>query len=396
MRLYVEKYDAVEKIALLDFVSKKDFCYFKNRGDWNEKMGTDVSIKEATMLLISGVKVANLKEGCILEVDKTNLLELYNYQQYEYVSNSNMRSQSTSTIFMMFNIDEEFSNFFKYKKITYRDYHLLKSNCAWKNMPCALNSICTNACIYNVGQGNCNRVYGKDNQTFFDYGASILYSEKQIKKLLNDIPKFNNKTSLIISHWDVDHCNMLKFIDDEQLKRLCCVFVPNKCISLTSQMIADRLLKKCSYVVVVDEVNCRIIKRKISMHKAFGNDNASLYVGERSSSTNNSGLMLFVKGEYETVIFTGDHSNWQVFNNIYSSLDVSIKEMPTNIIVSHHGGKTGSFKNLVKVKKSNRAVVSVGRNHYGHPTTECRNYYFKNGFQWLSTMTLNNDIEFRI
>ena len=33
MKLYVEKYDVVEQVALLDFVSKEDFCYFRNKGD---------------------------------------------------------------------------------------------------------------------------------------------------------------------------------------------------------------------------------------------------------------------------------------------------------------------------------------------------------------------------
>lgn len=161
-------------------------------------------------------------------------------------------------------------------------------------------------------------------------------------------------------------------------------------------MLAEKLLNNCSYVVALNEVNERKVKRKISMHKGFENDNAALYVGEKSTSINNSGLLLFVKGKSETVILTGDHNNWQVFNDIYFSLDFSIKEMPTNVIVPHHGGKTGSFNNLIKVKKPNIAAVSVGRNHYGHPNTECRNYYYKNGFKWLSTMTLDKNVEFEI
>lgn len=396
MKLYVEKYDVVEQVALLDFVSKEDFCYFRNKGDWNERMEVNVYSEDATMILISGIKVTNLRKGGFLIIDETNLLELYKYQQNDNIDNYNLNFQASSTIFMEFSIPDEISSVFKYENARYNDCHFLKSNCSWMNMPCALNTICTNVCVYNVGQGNCNRVYGDNNQTYFDYGASVLFSKVQIKNLLNDMPEFDDKTSLIISHWDADHCNMLKFIDDEKLKKLCCAFVPSKCISLTSQMLAEKLLNNCSYVVALNEVNERKVKRKISMHKIFENDNAYLYVGEKSTSINNSGLMLFVKGKSETVILAGDHNNWQVFNDIYFSLNFSIKEMPTNIIVPHHGGKTGSFNNLIKVKKPNIAAVSVGRNHYGHPNTECRNYYYKNGFKWLSTMTLDKNVEFEI
>ncbi len=49
-------------------------------------------------------------------------------------------------------------------------------------MPCALNTICTNVCVYNVGQGNCNRVYNDNNQTYFDYGASVLFSKSTNQK----------------------------------------------------------------------------------------------------------------------------------------------------------------------------------------------------------------------
>lgn len=396
MKLYIEKYDVVEQVALLDFVSKEDFCYFRNKGDWNERMEVNVSSEDATMLLISGIKVTNLRKGGFLLVDKQDLLELYKYQQNDNIYNYNLNFQTPSTIFMEVSIPKEFSNIFKYENSRHKDYHLLKSNCSWMNMPCALNTICTNVCVYNVGQGNCNRVYNDNNQTYFDYGASVLFSKVQIKNLLNDMPEFDDKTSLIISHWDADHCNMLKFIDDEKLNKLCCAFVPSKCISLTSQIIAEKLLKYCSYVVVINEADCRRIKRKISMHKVFENDNAALYVGENSTSINNSGLLLFVKGKSKTIILAGDHNNWQVFNNVYLELDASIKEMPTNVIVPHHGGKAGSFNNLIKVKEPNIAAVSVGRNHYGHPTTECRNYYCKNGFKWMSTMTSEKNVEFEI
>ena len=77
MKLYVEKYDVVEQVALLDFVSKEDFCYFRNKGDWNERMEVNVSCEDATMLLISGIKVTNLRKGGFLLVDKQDLLELY-------------------------------------------------------------------------------------------------------------------------------------------------------------------------------------------------------------------------------------------------------------------------------------------------------------------------------
>ena len=70
---------------------------------------------------------------------------------------------------------------------------------------------------------------------------------------------------------------------------------------------------------------------------------------------------------------------------------VGVNTHLTNKIVLH-----ALKNNLIKVKEPNIAAVSVGRNHYGHPTTECRNYYCKNGFKWMSTMTLEKNVEFEI
>ena len=56
-------------------------------------------------------------------------------------------------------------------------------------------------------------ISGEYCDTVFDCGASIFYSRNYCRNLIDNnsgLPRRHIRTSLIISHWDVDHYNLTK------------------------------------------------------------------------------------------------------------------------------------------------------------------------------------------
>ena len=79
-----------------------------------------------------------------------------------------------------------------------------------------------------------------------------------------------------------------------------------------------------------------------------------------------------------------------VSDDIASSLNY---ENETNLIVPHHGGKAGKYKHILNKKIiPNKAIISVGQNHYGHPMKSYISNLKQDKFKILSTKKNNNDI----
>jgi beta-lactamase superfamily II metal-dependent hydrolase len=390
MRFYVEKYDKYEKFILLDFIYEEDFYAFC------ESISKIVDIVKqdlywSSMILINNISLNNIKEGQILFIDDSVILNLR-----EYINDIfNVKKSSTATVFISFKSNKQFESNFIVEQPKNDDYDVYTDNTYWHNTPCSLLRVPNQVTVFDVGQGSWNKISSDDTVTYFDMGASVYYSYDKLRTLLDLNFKKNIKTSVIISHWDIDHYNLLNVMTDDELKSICCIFIPNKSISLTSKKIAKKLLTVCSYVVTIEESKMRKRSRFISMDEVFSNKSFKLFTGESSSSKNKSGLLLVLFGKQENVVLSADHSNYQVFNDVYDSFDNLLKSKPTNIIVPHHGGNAGSFKNIVHVVNPNRAIVSTGKNNYGHPFNNTRMFYTSENFIWMVT-EYENDIVFNI
>ena len=81
INLYVEKY--VEGTLLLDFITEKDFLYFKYRGEEIESITVDSYTP--SMLLIHNVNIKEIHEGDIIAIPKCFLIEIgYMERQSKY------------------------------------------------------------------------------------------------------------------------------------------------------------------------------------------------------------------------------------------------------------------------------------------------------------------------
>ena len=108
---------------------------------------------------------------------------------------------------------------------------------------------------------------------------------------------------------------------------------------------------------------------------------------EFKDSNNTSIIGRLVFGE-NSFLFTGD---------IYKSVEKKLIENGANIHsdvlkISHHGSKTSSTEEFIKEVSPEIAVISVGKNKYGHPYQETLETLTKYGIKILRT-DLDSDIK---
>ena len=88
--------------------------------------------------------------------------------------------------------------------------------------------------------------------------------------------------------------------------------------------------------------------------------------GFESAKTNEYSIVYVLKyGDFEG-IFTGD-INQMISDQLSVNSEIGTVDY---IKVPHHGSKNGLTENLLKVLKPKIAVISVGKNSYGHPHEE--------------------------
>jgi competence protein ComEC len=103
-----------------------------------------------------------------------------------------------------------------------------------------------------------------------------------------------------------------------------------------------------------------------------------------AESNDNSLVMLLNYSRFEAIL-TGDAPK-EILNAI------SVNQPPDYIKLSHHGSKTGTDIFTVDAFMPRLAVISVGKNNYGHPNDEVLNLLKEKGIRILRTDEMG-DIE---
>ena len=136
---------------------------------------------------------------------------------------------------------------------------------------------------------------------------------------------------VVITHEDYDHCGALE--------------------SLSNQIKIDKVIKDPS----IKEVTLG----KITL------TNINDYYTD-SSDENDSSIVLYGNICSLNFLFTGDISS-----TIESKMIKDLNELDVEVLkVAHHGSKYSTSEEFVNFISPEYAIISVGRNYYGHPTKE--------------------------
>lgn len=225
----------------------------------------------------------------------------------------------------------------------------------------------------SVGNGDAIAVNLPDGKILLiDTGlqeTNISYTNYLKHNVLNN--NLNDKIDyLIITHADIDHSGgtmrVLKNFDVEN------IYLPK----LDSD--TDYYTELKSYV----EDNCdfEYISSKIDIS---GKDyQIEIFEPIESNETNDNCPLIKIEYKQKSFLFTGDISSsieQQMISKYGYSLDCDVLK------VAHHGSNTSTCQEFLDVTTPNYAVISVGNNSYGHPTSSVLNRIANSGAKCLRT-----------
>jgi len=213
----------------------------------------------------------------------------------------------------------------------------------------------SNAVVFcNVGQGDGALVKSGDSEILIDAG-------KNDNAMMNCLSKYlspNDKTieKVIASHYDSDHIGgFAQVFENYEVKAA---------YGLGSKAGKDTE----TYKNWLNNINKEGISEQTlisGMNLNFSGGNIEVFYPNYNvdySSTNLSDVLkLHFLGK--TFLFTGDLElpDWQILENENVNLEADILK------VAHHGSKNGTDQKVIDAVSPREAVISVGKNSYGHP-----------------------------
>lgn len=378
-KLYIEKMDIVDKFILFDFISEKEYLDFKYNGDVHNEM--IVGKREPTMILlkVEGIKEKTLKEGDVVSVKRSKMFELK--KQLKEENDHTTIAFCSKAVFNFDYLDIKKENISLVEKDPAKSDSLneFSAEIYFDSIFKYCNKFSTLE-IIDVGQGNWNRVYNENCELNYDFGASMKYSESKCKEILSNNNCLNKDMNvLVISHWDVDHYQLIQVLEDEKLECFDFVVVPMKRKTLTAERVYDRLRNKCKNFNYISNLNGKYNK----LSRVYKNDKVCLMVGNgRKKNINLNGIAMIIYGENSAAFLTADHNYNQIWDFM---LNLSNAGSLIHIVVPHHGGLAG-YRKIALNLNAGDAIVSTGQNSYGHPREEIRQFMGANlGFNWKNT-----------
>ncbi len=204
--------------------------------------------------------------------------------------------------------------------------------------------------VLDVGQGQCILLQS-DGKTFMVDcgGSSDTGAADSAAEMLLSMGIFR-LDGIILTHYDRDHAGgtekLLTRIDAAKL------YLPD---CLDAEGYSEPLLSHPNAFVV--DSNTTI---------SFGDTVITLVTTEFGATSNESGLCVLFQSENCDILITGDR-------NIYGEHDL-LREIDLPkldvLIVGHHGSRHSTSAALLDATRPDIAIISVGRNSFGHPTQE--------------------------
>lgn len=195
----------------------------------------------------------------------------------------------------------------------------------------------------NVGQGDGILITRNDFQMVVDSGPD---NKVMLGCLEKNMPFWDKEIEVaIMTHWDIDHSGGLKsMMDNYKIDRLFSSSTPT---DVNEQKIyTDNL-------AINDEIKYGSIDFEIlNPDEDWGNDNDNSVVG-----------ILSYMGH--RVLLTGDASAQVEQKLVWRG---RLSEKVDILKVSHHGSAAGTSQELLTAIRPTVAVISVGKNSFGHPT----------------------------
>ena len=230
----------------------------------------------------------------------------------------------------------------------------------------------------DVGQGDAILVYRKTTQMLVDGGPD----NKVLGCLARHVPFYDRRIEVaIVTHPQADHMNgIIDVIKRYNVMQLVMGPENNSTVGFKelTRLIADNKLQATN-VYSGDEIKMGGIKFNVVWPER------SWVLGANTEKTdlNEFGISgRLTYGNFDLML-TADVDQGVEADEIATGLlrQVEVLKVP------HHGSKTGMTEEWLRIISPELAVISVGKNNYGHPTKEALDLLGSNGARVLRTDT---------
>jgi len=214
--------------------------------------------------------------------------------------------------------------------------------------------------FFDIGQGDSIMIDTPNHQQILVDGGPNSSILQQLGKAL---PLTDKEIDLVIStHNDADHLAGLNSVLEH--------YKVDK-IWLTGAIHTTQTYQKFRQLIEEKNIPTEIVKAgaKIQFDSLSGVVISPFesYNGLLPDAQNASGIVTFWQYGAETILLTADVDSDQEAEMI----DKNVLQPTTILKVAHHGSKTSTSEDFLRVVQPKIAVISVGRNNrYGHPTEE--------------------------
>lgn len=224
--------------------------------------------------------------------------------------------------------------------------------------------------IKNVGQANWNEIqFNNIPRIVYDCGAPTFASKSEVREIIGNktAEYLAAKPILILSHWDKDHYHALCGMSDEELSAFKAVIYRKFNYTFTSRILLGRFQR-----LINEEISLppeEKVKGKVRLiRKSNVNNQIVIYNATKHKDRNVSGIVITMKTARSSAVLCGDAHYEQISDDVLPDLNYKNNHY---LIVPHHGGQAGHFKYQIGKKLiPTQAIISVGKNHYNHPTYE--------------------------
>ncbi len=249
--------------------------------------------------------------------------------------------------------------------------------------------------VRNVGQGNWNEVIA--NQTVkvvYDAGCYMNASKAVVRTYIGTkVTEYsNNKPCLILSHWDKDHYHALVGMTDAELQCFSSFICPNIRPNITSRILYGRIenaIGTHNIYAVANIAKMKGVPPTLGLISPRGNS-LMIFNSTMNRDRNQAGIVIVVNTHRSSIIMPGD-CHYKLLSDVL--LPILNRTHDHNLVVPHHGGNAGAYLYaMMPGTIPQHAVISVGRNRWGHPKPVYTSGLTMNGFQVTDTQTFAGDI----
>ena len=364
--VHIEKYLGQGREVIFDFLDKLSLDRFLTL----VPNATDRDLNRTFSILIDEYRGKRLREGYHYEVNADSL----NRSGLTPVHSRLLRLDSTST---------ERPNIFGACQNTYAQEELNDafppSRLPDLNSVSAVIHSALEVVIKDVKQGNWNEVLLNGKSILvYDAGCDFRIPSKEIRKIgatrFAEYP--NEKPILVISHWDLDHYALLEeFTNYSDLFSQ--VFARISPPGTRSQNVFKNLVAAMGsrFHRVECENQTRFRPNPLTC-MGYVYPGIRLFNGAFHRNKNISGFVCTAETETGVAILTADHHYDQINYHVTNTMNKK-KEI---LVVPHHGGYAGPKIELPSIGLNKKAVISVGKNNYGHPKSFVKTAIKRSGY----------------